>query len=102
MLIQILILDGGSPIFGWEPQEPFSPSPQNFDQSCILSLESYRERFIFYKMSERSRIFFKKPEKVKIFVWEPIERLNLEPKFLTWTFYKPKKLKSKRGIKLVE
>jgi hypothetical protein len=41
MLIQVLIPNGGGPTFEWERQEAFSPAPQNFDQSCILSSKSY-------------------------------------------------------------
>jgi hypothetical protein len=36
---------GGSSTFVWEPQEAFSPAPQNFHQSCILLLKSYPESF---------------------------------------------------------
>jgi hypothetical protein len=30
MLVQILILNGGSPLFVWEPQKAFSLAPQIF------------------------------------------------------------------------
>jgi hypothetical protein len=45
MMIQILIPNGGSLTFVWEPQEALKPTPQNFHHSCILSFESYPDRF---------------------------------------------------------
>jgi hypothetical protein len=36
------------------------------------------------------RLKGKKPEKAQTFVWEPIEGFNLEPRFSTWTLFKPK------------
>jgi hypothetical protein len=44
MLIQILIPNGGSPTFVWEPKEALILTQQNFDQNCILSLENYSSR----------------------------------------------------------
>jgi hypothetical protein len=41
----------------------------------------------------------KNPQKAKTFVWEPIEGYNVEPRFLTGTVSKPKKVKIKRGTK---
>jgi hypothetical protein len=40
-------------------------------------------------MTEKTKKILKKPEKLfsekgQIFVWEPIDTLNLEPGFLTW------------------
>jgi hypothetical protein len=53
-------------------------------------------------MTEKSKIILKKPEEAQIFVWEPTEGFEIEPKFFTVT-PKPKKIpKSKRGTKSVE
>jgi hypothetical protein len=45
MLILIWIPNGGSPTFVWEPQEAFSPAPNFFDQSCILSSSRPESKF---------------------------------------------------------
>jgi hypothetical protein len=43
-----------------------------------------------------------KSEKAHTFVWEPIEDLNLKPRFLTWALLSFKKLKSTRKIKKID
>jgi hypothetical protein len=42
-------------IFVWEPQEAFRPTPQIYDQSCILSFESYPKslRGIYQEITEK-------------------------------------------------
>jgi hypothetical protein len=54
-------------------------------------------RWIHKEMTEKSKK--KNPQKAKTFVWEPIEGYNVEPRFLTGTVSKPKKVKIKRGTK---
>jgi hypothetical protein len=53
-----------------EPQEAFSPAPQNSDQSCNLSPKSYPESFkrIYKEMAEQCKIILKKLDKAPIFV----------------------------------
>jgi hypothetical protein len=48
-------------------------------------------------MTEISKKLLKKPENPQKFVWESIEGLNLEPRFLTWTLISHEKLKSQKG-----
>jgi hypothetical protein len=53
-LIQILNPNDDSPNFVWEPQKVFRPTPQNFDQSCILLVKCYPESFrrFYLEMAE--------------------------------------------------
>jgi hypothetical protein len=93
MLIQRMIPNG---IFAtWEPQKTFSAASQNFDQCCNTPLKNFPKSFRWndLEMTEKENKSFKSLKKPpQIFVSEPIEDLSLEPRFLTRTLCKPKKV----------
>jgi hypothetical protein len=93
MLIQILIPNG---IFTtWEPQKTFSAASQNFDQCCNTPLKSFPKSFRWndLEMTEKEKKSFKSLKNPpQTFVSEPIEGFRLEPRFLTRTLFKPKKV----------